>query len=80
MNVQTDYDRGAAFGRLRTYELVDVVDSRSNELIWRGWARWIASENPSPEQLGEDLNKAVLRILDEFPPGRAGIPSPVASA
>jgi hypothetical protein len=60
--------------------VLDVVDSRSNELIWRGWARWIVSENPSPKQLGEDLNKAVLRILDEFPPGRAGIPSPVASA
>ncbi len=60
--------------------VLDVVDSRSNELIWRGWARWIVSENPIPKQLGEDLNKAVLRILDEFPPGRAGIPSPVASA
>ncbi len=60
--------------------VLDVVDSRSNELIWRGWARWIVSANPSPKQLGEDLNKAVLRILDEFPPGGAGIPSPVASA
>ncbi len=60
--------------------VLDVVDSRSNELIWRGWARWIVSENPSPKQLGEELNKAVLRILDEFPPGGAGIPSPVASA
>ena len=60
--------------------VLDVLDSRSNQLIWRGWARWVVDEDPDPEQLGNDLGKAVLRILEEFPPGKAGIRAPVASA
>ncbi len=31
MRVQTDYDQDAAFGRLRTYELVDVTPSAGGD-------------------------------------------------
>ncbi len=144
MKVQTDYDRGAAFGRLRTYELVDVIPATSGDVGGDP-----AFDNPLMEQrirdyvdaglasmgyekpisgapnfrisyrmvareavqtyygygglyggrgfghgfghgghggfggygpyYSRDVVKCVL-VLDEFPPGRAGIPSPVASA
>lgn len=38
----------------------------------RGSARWLLDENPSPEQVAMDSDRAVARILSEFPPERAG--------
>lgn len=60
--------------------VLDIWDSRSNRLVWRGWARWLLDENPSPEKVTEHIDRAVDRILSEFPPERVGTAPPAVAA
>jgi hypothetical protein len=70
---------------LRYYEagtlVVDVIDARTNRLIWRGWAQ----ENVEPsledsDRMERQINEAVSRMLERFPRGRAALDPPVAAA
>jgi len=65
---------GSTFTRdvVRCILVLDIWDPRSGRLLWRGWARWMMSGDPSPEKVTERLERAVGRILDEFPPEGAG--------
>jgi hypothetical protein len=58
-------------GRVRNYVrgtvVLDVVDARTNELIWRGWASESLSDNPEPDRVQRYVNAAVQKILAEFP-------------
>ncbi len=49
--------------------IVDIVDPRENELIWRGWASQALDDDPRPEKVQMYIDAAVRKILDEFPPG-----------
>jgi hypothetical protein len=49
--------------------IVDIVDPRGRELIWRGWAT-DAVRGRDPERMENKMNEAVVRILREFPPER----------
>jgi len=45
--------------------ILDVVDPRMKQLVWRGWATGIAGElNGSAEK----VNEAVQKVLKKFPP------------
>lgn len=55
-------------GRLPGTLVVDVFDSSTGELIWRGWGEGALSDPPSREAQQEYLNGVVLRILERFPP------------
>jgi len=48
--------------------VLDFVDPRSMEIIWRGVARGTLSSNPSPEKMKKNINEAVRKILEGFPP------------
>lgn len=45
--------------------IVDVVDPRMKQLIWRGWATGIAGELNASE---EDVNEAVQKVFKKYPP------------
>ena len=49
--------------------VVDIIDTKSKELIWRGWAKGALSENPSSEEVTRAVNEVISGILQPFPPG-----------
>jgi hypothetical protein len=49
--------------------IVDVVDSRSNELVWRGSAQAEVGQAGSPEDRQARINEACNKLLASFPPG-----------
>ena len=56
-----------------TYEagtlVLDVVDVRTNRLIWRGWAqRNIEDVLNDRDRMARMINEAVTRMLQRFPP------------
>jgi len=48
--------------------MLDIWDPRTDRLVWRGWARWEMDEQPSSKDVSMQLNRAVDKILDKFPP------------
>ena len=48
--------------------MVDIVDAKSNQLIWRGAKEGRLRKNKSPEQRTEAINKTIAEILQNFPP------------
>ena len=50
--------------------ILDFVDADIKELIWRGTAIGIVDPDLSPEQRTENINNAVAKILEKFPPDR----------
>ena len=55
---------------LRGTLVLDITDVRTEEVIFRGWARKSLHYDPSPEKLRMYVNEAVEEILEDFP--RAG--------
>ena len=52
--------------------IVDFIDARTKQLIWRATARAIISPASTPEKQTEKINNAVNEILSSFPPAKAG--------
>ncbi len=50
--------------------VVDVVDTRTDQLAWRGWAEGALLEAPGPDELAEYVDKVVAKIMKKFPPTR----------
>lgn len=48
--------------------LLDVVDPKTNALIWRGSGKKAIDENADSAKREANINKAVQKILAEFPP------------
>ena len=48
--------------------ILDIIDARSKELIWRGSATGDVNFNTTPEQRDQEVAKAVAKILQKFPP------------
>jgi hypothetical protein len=75
-----DYGRGYCVtndcgGAVRDYEagtlVVDVVDARTNRLVWRGWAQdSMGDALDNPDRLTNGIEKAVARILAQLPASR----------
>ncbi|NJO03098.1 MAG: DUF4136 domain-containing protein [Bacteroidia bacterium] len=59
----------------RNYEegtlIVDLVDARTNKLVWQGWA--VGEINYASDRYKEELARKVAQIFAEFP---ARIPVP----
>ncbi len=49
----------------------DIIDVRTKEVIFRGWARKSLDSDPSPKKVRMYVTKAVEEILEDFP--RAGV-------
>ncbi len=45
--------------------VLDIIDGASNQLIWQGWATSILRD---PQVAEEQLQKAVGKLLEHFPP------------
>ncbi len=52
--------------------VLDVVDARTNELTWRGWATDELDDDPTPEAVQKYVKAAVDKILEKFPPASLG--------
>jgi hypothetical protein len=46
----------------------DVYDAKAKALIWRGSATKTLDAKPSPDKRQKNLDKAVAKLLKEFPP------------
>jgi hypothetical protein len=57
----TEYEAGTL--------VVDIVDARTNRLVWRGWAQ-MGVENllHDPDRMAQTIDRAVTRMLQRLPP------------
>ncbi len=59
-------------GRVQSYDqgtlLIDVTDSSSNKLIWRGTSTQSVSQHSDPEKITQSINETVEKTLLQFPP------------
>ncbi len=62
----------AGTGRVREYLrgtlVLDIIDVRTNEVVFRGWARKSLDLDPRPEKVRMYVSEAVEKILENFPP------------
>jgi hypothetical protein len=47
--------------------MVDLVDAKTQALVWRGVASDTLSSNPTPEKSEKRINKAMAKLFDKFP-------------
>jgi hypothetical protein len=58
---QVDYEAGTL--------VLDIIDARSNRLIWRGWAqRSVEDMLRDPDRMAQTIEQAVTRMLQRLPP------------
>ena len=50
--------------------ILDIVDARTNQALWRGTATARLIENVKPEEREGRINEAVRELLKKFPPSR----------
>jgi len=48
--------------------VIDIIDSESDEILWRGTATRPFEWHTDPEKLTEQVNETVNKILIQFPP------------
>jgi hypothetical protein len=49
--------------------LLDVIDARTNRLVWRGWAQHAVTDIlHDREKMARTIDQAVTRMLKQFPP------------
>ena len=58
--VVTEYEEGTL--------VIDVVDARSDRLVWRGSAYGRVRESSTPEERQQRVHRVVAGILERFPP------------
>jgi hypothetical protein len=49
--------------------IIDLIDAKSRELVWRGTGTDYIQKTATPEQREENIRAAVQRILGDYPPG-----------
>lgn len=47
---------------------VNIIDPRTNAVIWRGWAIKSLNQSPTPKKVRKFIKKSVHKTLKEFPP------------
>jgi hypothetical protein len=50
--------------------ILDLMDSKTNNLIWRGWAVSPLDSSYKPEEIDKLIKKAVAKIFNKFPKTR----------
>lgn len=48
--------------------IVDLVDARDKELVWRGTATRVIDREATPAEKSADVNEAVAKMFRSFPP------------
>jgi len=71
----------AGVGRVREYLrgtlVLDIINVRTEEVIFRGWARESLHSDPSPKKVRMYVTEAVEEILEDFPRARSASGQPV---
>lgn len=66
------YYRGSSSSYVYTYDegtlILDIVNPEGRQLMWRGAARDEVKFSNTPSKEGTQLNEAVNRLLERFPP------------
>ena len=66
------YDPYGPYPRLVYYEegtlIIDIIDTRSDELAWRGVVTGILRNNGSTDDMHKEIDTVVGRVLARFPP------------
>ena len=65
------YNQGSQFRKYKYEEgtlIIDIIEAKSKELIWRGTAKDVIDPERTPEERNKLINEAVTKILDKFPP------------
>ena len=56
-----DYEEGTL--------VLDIVDTRTNRVVWRGWAQSnMSGVIDNQDRLARQINEAVTRMMERFPP------------
>ena len=50
--------------------IIDLLDGKANQLIWRGMAENARRENAPIDQLNETIDKAIEKIFKNYPPSK----------
>ena len=48
--------------------VIDIIDARSKEMVWRGTVTGVVKDNPSREEQQKNIDEVVTKMLEEFPP------------
>ena len=48
--------------------VIDIIDARTKDLVWRGVATRVVRQYRTAEAMQSDINEAVTKILESFPP------------
>ena len=48
--------------------VVDLVDAKAKEMVWRGTASKTLDESASPQEREKNLNEAMAKLFEGFPP------------
>ena len=48
--------------------ILDFVDAKTKQLVWRSTASGALSKNPTPEEAQQRLDDVVAQMLSEYPP------------
>ena len=48
--------------------IIDLVNARTERLAWRGTAHVALNVDPTPEMIEKNINRAVEKLLDQYPP------------
>jgi hypothetical protein len=60
--------------------VLDVIDTRANKVIWRGWAQHsVADMLDNPDRMAQRIEEAVGRMLDRLPIGALAVVPPSSS-
>ncbi len=51
--------------------VLDVVDAKQNQMIWRGTATKTIDQNATPQEREKTTDEAVQKLLVGFPPGKS---------
>jgi hypothetical protein len=51
--------------------IIDLVDTKQKQMVWRGTASNTISQSSTPEQKQAAINQAMMDLFKNFPPGMA---------
>jgi hypothetical protein len=50
--------------------IIDLINAKTEMLVWRGWATKTLEDNPSPEKAEYTINSVVEKIFRDYPPNK----------
>lgn len=48
--------------------IIDLIDTSTKQLVWRGTASGALASNPTPEQIESNLAKVMEKLFKDYPP------------